>query len=107
VKIAGTPAQTDWRITPWEPEPVLIRGVELAQSAGGPIDWAMAGNDTWPDIMLMLAKGMTYGHAVFPRGSAMPFPAKSKATDKDYLDFHIVCRGDPFAFWYKIEYTHQ
>lgn len=50
---------------------------------------------------------MTYNHAVFPTKTGMPMPAKSDATDRDYLDFHIVCKGDPFAFWYKIEYTAQ
>ena len=66
-----------------------------------------AARNSWPDIMLMLGKGMTYNHAVFPTKTGMPMPAKSDATDRDYLDFHIVCKGDPFAFWYKIEYTVQ
>jgi hypothetical protein len=105
LKIIGTPPQTDWRIKTWEPQAIISRGVELAQSSGGTVEWAMAGNDSWPDIMLILAKGMTYGHAIFPSGTGMPMPSKSQATDKDYLDFHIVCNGDPFAFWYKIEYT--
>lgn len=107
LKIIGTPTQTDWRIRAWEPVSIIIRGIEVAQSAGAPVEWAMAGHNSWPDIMLMLGKGMTYNHAVFPTKTGMPMPAKSDATDRDYLDFHIVCKGDPFAFWYKIEYMAQ
>jgi hypothetical protein len=105
VKIGGTPTQTDWRIKVWEPKPILIRALEIAQAAGGAIDWAMVGNNTWPDIMLMLGRGMSYARVVFPAGTAMPLPAKAVATDRDYLDFHIQCTGDPFSFLLRLEYT--
>jgi hypothetical protein len=105
VTITGTPPQTDWRIRVWEPVPIIIRGIELAQIAGASVQWAMAGNNSWPDIMLMLARGMSYNRVAFATGTGMPLPGLSTATDRDYLDFHIVCKGDPFLFWYKIDYT--
>src|SRR5262245_2639568 len=66
LKISGFPPQADWRIKPWEAADITIRGIELAQYKGGRIEWAMAGNNSVPDIMLMLANGQNYGRAVFP-----------------------------------------
>jgi hypothetical protein len=107
LKVTGWPVQTDWRMKVWETKPIMIRGIEVAQAGGGTIEWAMAGNNRSPDIMLLLAKGMNYARAVFPAGTGMPMPAKAKATEDDYLDFHIVCKGEPFTVWFKIEYTVQ
>jgi hypothetical protein len=107
LKIIGTPTQSDWRIKVWEPVPIIIRGVEVAQLSGSPVEWAMVGHNSWPDIILMLSKGMTYNRVALPDGTGMPLPGKLTATEEDYLDFHIVCKGDAFAFWSKIEYTAQ
>jgi hypothetical protein len=104
VKIIGTPPQKDWRIKAWEPVPIIIRGIEVAQGSGGEVEWAMAGHNSWPDIMLMLGRGMTHNRVMFPEKTGFPMPGTPTATESDYLDFHIVCKGGPFSFWFKIEY---
>jgi hypothetical protein len=103
VKIEGFPPQDGAVIRPWEDRSITIRGIEIAQASGPPLDWAMAGDDVTPDIMLMLGMGETHGRHDFPAATGMPFPAKADAKPGDYLDLHIVCDGRISIFGKKFQ----
>lgn len=82
-----------YKITPWENQPIMLRGVEVNAFSMGPVLWAEVGNGQVPDIILNLGPGQMQGRHDFPAGMGMPIPASSAATPSDYFDLHIACSG--------------
>lgn len=106
VRFQGTTTPSSWQITPWESQPITIRGISLIKVAGGTALWFMAGNGYVPDAMAWLKPGETFGSHHFPAGMGMPFPSSVGAPSNAYLDLHGGCTGGgTFAIHYTVYYT--
>ncbi len=88
-------------IYPWRPDPIVIRGVEIAITA--PAGWEsylfgaphygllMVGNNYAGDIMLMMGSDQTRAANLFPAGDGFAFPARKDKTSRSYIDLHATC----------------
>lgn len=92
--INGTTRPKDWRIYPWENQPISIVGVELVKFSGGPAIYFMVGNAVTPDTMAWLGPNETHAKIMYPAGSGMYFPSRQTENPRDYIDLHGSCVND-------------
>jgi hypothetical protein len=104
--IHGPSGEGGWHIDPWEPGPIVLRGVELAVTRGPSPQWLMAGNGIVSDAMLFLADEK---HGI-SRELYMPMMAKDAPREpSNYLDLHGKCHEwnsfAPLTVFYTVFYT--
>lgn len=93
--------------SPWENEPILIRGLSLTHRVYPPTDeaFAMAGSSAIDGDILVHVSGSGTVNIMYPEGTGFLFPGRPETY---HIDVHAWCdKGHRHEAWLTIFYNKQ